>query len=88
MKTKQGYQQLKSDDFALKSESGEVKGVAYVIETYGIIYNKSLLKKYMDMDGAVVKSAEEINNFDTLKKVVEDIQAKKDELGIVGAFTI
>lgn len=87
LKDSEVYQQLKSDDFALKSESGEVKGVAYVIETYGIIYNKALLKKYMDMDGAVVKSAEEINNFDTLKKVVEDIQAKKDDLGIVGAFT-
>lgn len=81
------YKQLKSDDFALKNESGEVQGIAYVIETYGIIYNKALLQKYMDMDGAVVKSVDEINSFDMLKKVVEDIQAKKDDLGIVGAFT-
>ena len=35
----------------------------------------------------VVTSMEEINNFDTFKAVVEDIQAKKDELGILGAFT-
>lgn len=81
------YKQLKSDDFALKNENGEVSGIAYVIETYGIIYNKALLQKYMDMDGAVVKSVDEINNFETLKKVVEDMQAKKDDLGIVGAFT-
>ena len=32
------YGELKSDDFALK-EGDVVKGIAYVIETYGIIYN-------------------------------------------------
>lgn len=39
------------------------------------------------MDGAVIKSADEINNFETLKKVADDIQAKKDDLGVDGAFT-
>jgi raffinose/stachyose/melibiose transport system substrate-binding protein len=39
------------------------------------------------MDGAVVSSAEEINSFDKLKAVADDIQAKKDELGVEGAFT-
>lgn len=81
------YSNLKSDDFALIGDSGEVSGVAYVIETYGIIYNKTLLNKYFETDGAVVKSVDEINNFDTFKSVVEDIQAKKDDLGIQGAFT-
>ena len=38
------------------------------------------------MDGAVAKSVDEINSFDTLKAVVEDMQAKKDELGIDGVF--
>ena len=80
------YKNLKSDDFAL-IENDAVKGVAYVIETYGIIYNKTLLNDYFETDGAVVKSVDEINNFDTFKAVVEDIQAKKDELGIEGAFT-
>lgn len=80
------YSNLKSDDFAL-IENDQVKGIAYVIETYGIIYNKSLLNQYMESDGAVVKSVDEINNFDTFKAVVEDIQAKKDDLGIAGAFT-
>ncbi|HOO27512.1 MAG TPA: extracellular solute-binding protein, partial [Lachnospiraceae bacterium] len=37
------YAQLKSDDFALKGDNGEVYGIAYVIETYGIIYNKKLI---------------------------------------------
>ena len=81
------YKNLASDDFALINEDGSVSGIAYKIETYGLIYNKSLLNDYFETDGAVVTSVEEINNFDTLKAVVEDITAKKDELGIEGAFT-
>lgn len=80
------YKDLSSDDFALIDESGAVKGIAYVIETYGLIYNKKLLNDYIAMDGAVISSIDEINNFDTLKKVADDIQAKKDDLGIQGAF--
>ena len=76
------YKNVESDDFVLKDDSGAVDGIAYVIETYGIIYNKALLKKYCEMDGAVIKSADEINNFETLKKVADDIQAKKDDLGV------
>jgi len=79
------YNQVKSDDFVLK-EDGEVLGIAYVIETYGIIYNKTLLNEYIAMEGAVISSIDEINNFDTLKAVADDIQSKKDELGIEGAF--
>lgn len=81
------YKNVESDDFVLKDDSGAVDGIAYVIETYGLIYNKALLKKYCEMDGAVIKSADEINNFETLKKVADDIQAKKDDLGVDGAFT-
>lgn len=81
------YKQLTSDEFALTNEDGSVPGIAYVIETYGLIYNKALLNDYFETDGAVVKSVEEINNFETLKAVADDIQAKKDELGIEGAFT-
>ena len=77
---------LTSDDFALK-EDGKVKGVAYVIETYGIIYNKTLLQKYCDSDYATVKKIEDINSFDKLKTVADEIQANKDKLGVDGAFT-
>lgn len=80
------YKQVKSDDFVLK-EDGEVYGVAYVIETYGIIYNKTLLDKYFASDFATVKSAAEINSFDKLKTVATEIQANKDALGVDGAFT-
>ncbi len=87
LKDTEVYKSLKSDDFALINEDGSVSGVAYVIETYGIIYNKAIMNEYFETEGAVVTSMEEINNFDTFKAVVEDIQAKKDELGILGAFT-
>ncbi len=73
------YNELKSDDFAL-IEDGIVYGVAYVLETYGLIYNKDLLAK-------AGYTADDITNFETLKAVTDDIQARKDELGIKGAFT-
>ncbi|MDD3212333.1 MAG: ABC transporter substrate-binding protein, partial [Eubacteriales bacterium] len=80
------YDNLKSDDFALIQDD-QVLGIAYVIETYGIIYNKTLLAKYCALDNAVISDASEIVNFDTLKAVADDIQARKDELGVMGAFT-
>lgn len=80
------YKQLTSTDYAL-SEGDAVYGIAYVIETYGIIYNKTLLQKYCDSDFATVKSIDEINSFDKLKTVAEEIQANKDALGVKGAFT-
>lgn len=81
------YKQLTSTDFALKDTEGAVKGIAYVIESYGIIYNKTLLQKYCDSDFASVKSIDEINSFEKLKTVADEIQANKDALGVKGAFT-
>ncbi|MEG0961640.1 MAG: ABC transporter substrate-binding protein [Lachnospiraceae bacterium] len=80
------YKDLKSDEFALTNEDGGIAGVAYVIETYGIVYNKALVKKYCALDKAVIKDAAEINSFAKLKAVADDMQARKDELGIKGAF--
>lgn len=80
------YKQLTSTNYALE-EDGKVYGIAYVIETYGLIYNKTLLQKYCDSDFATVKSIDDINSFDKLKTVAEEIQKNKDELGVKGAFT-
>ena len=80
------YKQLTSKDYALE-EDGKVYGIAYVIETYGIIYNKTLLQKYCDSDFASVKKIEDINSFDKLKTVADEIQKNKDKLGVKGAFT-
>lgn len=60
--------------------------MAYVIETYGLIYNKDIMEDYCEMDGAKIKDASEINSFAKLKEVADDMQAKRDELGIKGAF--
>ena len=72
-----GY--LTNEAFALK-EGDAVKGIAYVIETYGIIANTKLLAKagYTPAD---------IKDFESLKAVAEDIQARKAELGVDGAFS-
>lgn len=80
------YKQVKSDDFVLK-EGNAVVGIAYVIETYGIIYNKEIMADYMSKDYAVIKDISELNNFAQLKAVAESIQANKADLGVEGAFT-
>ena len=67
------YGELTNDAFALK-EGDAVLGIAYVIESYGIITNKALLAK-------AGYSVEDINSFETLKKVAEDITARSAELG-------
>ncbi len=78
--------EVTNDEFLLKDDNA-VYGVAYVVETYGIIYNKTLLNKYFESDFATVKSVDEIKSFDKLKTVAEEIQANKDALGVDGAFT-
>ena len=86
------YSHLTSDDFVLK-DGNAVQGIAYVIETYGIIYNKTILNDYCTMDNAVISSVDEINNFATLKAVADDIQSRLDEINdkfgydLQGAFT-
>ena len=72
------YNELTSDAFALK-KGDEVAGIAYVIESYGIITNTKLLA-----DAGY--SVDDIKSFEDLKKVAEDITARKDELGFA-AFT-
>ena len=67
------YSHLTSDGFALK-EGDEVLGIAYVIESYGLITNVKLL----DEAGYTV---EDINSFETLKNVAEDITARSADLG-------
>ena len=67
------YSHLVSDDFALK-EGDAVLAIAYLTESYGLITNKTLLAK-------AGYNVEDIQSFADLKKVAEDITARKDELG-------
>ena len=71
--------ELTSNEFALQNGS-EVAGIAYVIETYGIIYNKALLAE-------AGYTSDQIRNFADLKRVAEDITARSGELGF-SAFTV
>ncbi len=80
------YKDVSSDDYVLK-DGGQVLGIAYVIETYGLIYNKAILNDYFDADYSTVKSIDDLNNFEALKTVAEEIQEHKDDLGVQGAFT-
>ena len=78
LKDSQIYGELTSDSFALK-DGDAVAGIGYVIESYGLIANKTLLEK-------AGYTVEDIQSFDDLKRVAEDITARKDELGFA-AFT-
>lgn len=77
---------LTDDTMSLKGEDGKVYGTPLATEGYGLIYNDAILKKYFATDGAVVSSIDEVTGFDTLKKLAEDMQSKKDALGIKGVF--
>ena len=80
------YKNLTDQSLAVKGEDGKAYGIPYTVETYGIIYNNAIMEKYFALDGAVVKSMDEINSYDKLKEVVEDMTAKKKDLGIDGVF--
>lgn len=80
---------LSDDTLAIKDNNGNgVYAVPYVVEGYGIIYNDAIMKKYFALTdrSTNIESAEQINNFDTLKAVVEDMTAHKSEFQIEGVF--
>lgn len=81
------YSFLTDPSLAITSGDG-VYGIPYVVEGYGIIYNNAIVEKYFALTdrGTEFNSMNEINNFDKLKALVEDMQAHKDELGIEGVF--
>lgn len=68
------------------SIDGHVAAIPYAVEGYGIIYNQGIMDKYFALPGAKVSSMDQIKDFATLKAVVEDMTAKKDQLGIKGVF--
>lgn len=70
--------QLTSDTYTLKDGDATL-GIGYVIESYGLITNKTLLEK-------AGYTIDDIQSFEDLKKVAEDITARQDELGFA-AFT-
>ena len=81
------YSHLSDKSLAVTDGDG-VYGIPYAVEGYGIIYNQKIMDKYITLSNKKtnITSVDDINNFDILKEVVEDMQANKDELGIDGVF--
>ncbi len=81
------YSYLTDKDLAIKDDDG-IYAIPYVVEGYGIIYNNAIMDKYFALETKKtdIKTVKEINSFDTLKAVVEDMTAHKEELGIKGVF--
>ena len=87
------YNQLSNKGLAL-TDNGKPVAVPYVTENYGLIYNKALLARYADLHNSKLAPEEDggsfedqITSFKKLKEVADDIQKRKDELGVDGAFT-
>lgn len=81
------YSYLSDKGLAIESDGG-VYGIPYVVEAYGIIYNDDIMDRYFDLSDRQkdINSMDEINNFQKLKTVVEDMTAHKKELKIDGVF--
>lgn len=81
------YSILGDKSMALQIDNNPL-AIPYAVEGYGIIYNASIMEKYFNLSSknTTVNSMEDINNFETLKSVVEDMQSHKSELGIKGVF--
>ena len=87
------YTQLSNKNLAFM-DNGKPVAVPYVTENYGLIYNKALLARYADLHNSKLEPEEngksfedQITTFGKLKEVADDLQKRKDELGIDGAFT-
>lgn len=81
------YDMLSDKLLAIK-EDGGVYAIPYVVEGYGIIYNDAIMKKYFALPNKKtdLNSADEIDSFDKLKAVVEDMGKNLSALGIEGVF--
>ena len=81
------YNHLTDKDLAVTVD-GKVYGIPYVVEGYGIIYNKEITDKYLALENRAtdIKSMDEIKSYAALKSVVEDMQKNADKLGIKGVF--
>lgn len=81
------YSHLTDKSLAV-THNGKVYGIPYVVEGYGIIYNKEITDKYFALNnrGTKYNSMDDIRSFTALKALVEDMQKHSKELGIKGVF--
>ena len=66
--------ELNTDAYNLYDADGKLCSIGYCYEAYGIIVNKALLKQ-------AGYEITDITNFESLKKVADDIHARANELG-------
>ncbi len=71
--------ELNTDAYMLYDADGKLCSIGYCYECYGIMVNKTLLEQ-------AGYTMDDLTNFEGLKKVAEDVTARKDELGF-SAFT-
>ena len=81
------YSYLTDQSLAVTDGDG-VYGIPYSMEGYGLIYNNAIMQKYFALSdkGTSFSSVDDIDNFEKLKSVAEDMTKHKDELGIKGVF--
>lgn len=77
-----------TDKSAALTYDGKVYGIPFMVEGYGIIYNEEITDKYFGMGDKAVQfnDMDDVDSFNKLKALVEDMQSKKAELGINGVF--
>ena len=63
-----------NQDIVLYTPAGTVASIGYCVESFGIIVNKTLLKE-------AGYEITDITNFESLKKIADDIHARADKLG-------
>lgn len=73
------FNEMTTEEFNLKGADGETLAIGYCYEAFGLIVNKELLSR-------AGYTVEEINSFEALKRIAEDITSRSDELGFA-AFT-
>lgn len=81
-------QALNDDAQPITAKDGTVRGFPFAMEAFGILYNEEIFDRYFALPNPAVASMDELNNFGALKAVAEDMQKRKDELGIDGAFAV
>ncbi len=81
------YQHLTDKSLAI-TDGDKVVGIPYVVEGYGIIYNSAITDRYFALSNRATTfmSMDEVNTFEKLKALVEDMQAHAAALGIKGVF--
>ena len=77
-----------TDQSMVISGATTIDAIPFALEGYGIIYNDAILQKYflLEEKGTDFTSVSEIDSYNEFEKLVQDMTAHKEELGIEGVF--